>query len=396
MIKIKNDTGAINWNLGDRQVFAYAASELIFKDNIDYDLMQKALDDTLILLPRMSYSCILENGTLYCVENKIPLKLQITNNPILPDGEVLDRHLISVAAFNNQLFVVMNHSITDGIGIKIFINCLINRYQELLRGDATHIDGPMYDVNLMNQEYEAADLSYPNEYIPEEPVLRGMNFNQPEHETCYTTDIFRINEEQFMKYVKENKTSPAVAFSAILAKEMLETQPQNNLPIVFMLPCNIRNLIGLDKTLVNCLSGVFLSLSKEDIKTDNYLETLKNKLRAMASQNQIRYEISQSPTFYYKKYINSNLQFVLSYTGKVSDHVTEFVTKCNTYRFVGRGTTVDVKTEDGWFNIGVSSNNYNNPLTDLLKKGLKEIGQEIAHEQKIVLRANEGRLEIIK
>lgn len=201
-----------------------------------------------------------------------------------------------------------------------------------------------------------------------------MNFNQPEHETCYTTDIFRINEEQFMKYVKENKTSPAVAFSVILAKEMLETQPQNNLPIVFMLPCNIRNLIGLDKTLVNCLSGVFLSLSKEDIKTDNYLETLKNKLRAMASQNQIRYEISQSPTFYYKKYINSNLQFVLSYTGKVSDHVTEFVTKWNTYRLVGRGTTVDVKTEDGWFNIGVSSNNYNNQLTDLLKKGLKEIG----------------------
>jgi hypothetical protein len=352
------------------------------------------LNDTLVAYPRIAYGCTTEDGKLYCIENNLPLEVQVTEKPLLPNGDTLNGHLISVTLWQKRLVIICNHTLTDGTGAKLFISFMMQRYAELAAGTAAEITGPLYDEDLMNEELDVSKIECPKDFQLDPPNPRSLQYVQPKHEVVYTSDGFRISEEGFMNFVKEKKTSPAIALGALLAKQILNAMPESKAPVVFALATNLREHVGLEKTLTNCIDAISIPLSRQDLQQENYMETLRATLKRRNSSDYVRYNLCNSGTLSVEEQIAMSPTFCISYTGKVGDTKLDFVEKNNIYRMISRIPMLDMKAQNGWFNVNVTQDNLNNPLTDMLKNAFHEIGLEIYEETKTMVTPENGRITI--
>lgn len=394
MKKIINTTGMICWKNPMAPYIAYTITEFELKKEMNHETLQQALNDALVAYPRMSYSCMTEDGKLYCIENNLPLEVQVAEKPLLPDGDNLNGHLVSVTLWQKRLIVICNHALTDGTGAKIFTSYMMQRYADLIAGTAAPITGPLYDVDLMNEEIDISKLEYPKEFELDPPLSGGISCPQPKHDTIFTTDGFRVSEEGFMNFVKEKKTSPAIALGAIMAKQILNVLPESEAPVIFAIMNNLRIHVGLEKTLTNCINSTDLSLSRQDLQQEDYLETMRATFKRRTTTDYVRYALCCGPEETIESTLVKNTAFGVSYTGKVDGTDYGIVGKNNIYRMVNFMPLIDMKAQDGWFNVSVTYDNFNNPLTDMLKNAFREVGLEIFEETKVVVIPKDGRLSI--
>ena len=246
----------------------------------------------------------------------------------------------------------------------------------------------------MNEELDVSKVECPKDFQPDPPNPPSLRFVQPKHEVVYTSDGFRVSEEGFMNFVKEKKTSPAIALGALMAKQILNAVPESESPVVFALATNLREHVGLEKTLTNCIDAVSISLSRQDLQQENYMETLRAILKRRNSSDYVRYNLCNSGTLSLEEQIALSPTFVISYTGKVGGAKLDFVEKNNIYRMTSMIPILDMKAQDGWFNVNVTQDNLSNPLTDMLKNAFREIGLEIFEETKTVVMPENGRVAI--
>ena len=55
---------------------------------------------------------------------------------------------------------------------------------------------------------------------------------------------------------------------------------------------------------------------------------------------------------------------------------------------------IEMKAQNGWFNISIANDNPNNPLTNMLKNAFREIGLEVHEETKTIVTPENGRITI--
>lgn len=390
MKKVINNTGYIDW----KNTMINTITEIKLKKELNLEIFQQALNDALIAYPRMAYSCMVEDGKLYCIENNLPLEVQVTDKPLLPNGGCLNDHLISFTLWQNTLTFVCNHTLTDGTGVKNFMSFLMQRYAELIDGNAMEITGPLYDVDLMNEEIDISKLDYPKDFQPDPPLVPGVKYPVGKYESAFITDSFRVNEDDFMRFVKEKKTSPSVALGALMAKQILNAMPENDLPVNFDIVSNLRQHVGLEKTMTNCVNSTFLSLSREDMKQENYMETMRATLKRRNSPDYVRYVLREMGSDIPRNHMLLNPAFCISYTGKADSSNSDIVEKNNIYRMVRIRNIIEMKAQNGWFNISIANDNPNNPLTDMLKNAFREIGLEIYEETKTMVTPENGTVTI--
>ena len=396
MKKIKNSTGRLTWKNSHMPYMAYTVSDFILVEDICLDTMQLAVNDALIAIPRMAYSCVLDRDELYCVENLLPLEVQRTQTPLLPDGENVNGHMFSFSIWENKLTIICHHSLTDGIGAKFFINYILRRYEELMAGNAPAVTGPLYDVDLMNEELDITKLDYPKDFQPDPPAPSCMVYRQPAHDNCYTTDSFCISEDAFMQYVKFKKTSPAIALCALMTKQFLDSTQESDAVANCNIISNIRSLVGIEKTLTNCVNSTLLSVTRADTEKENFMESLRECFKRRSSSDYVFYTLHAAANKELKNRMSSGSLFTVSYTGKVEKSDRSLVKQSNIYRFVNYFNIIDMKSVEGRFNISVSGDNRSNPITDMLKNAFREIGLEIYEETKTMVTPENGMVTIEK
>lgn len=371
----------------------YTVEEYILNEDMCRDILQQAINDALVMFPRMTYSCVLEDDELYCVENNMPLEVQITEEPLLPDGENLNGHLISFSIWGKRLVFICHHSLADGVGATTFSHYVIHRYAELMSGTASDVTETWCDVDLMNQEIDVNKLDYIELSKSDITIPKGMDYKQEPHEICYTTDNFLVNEEKFIGYVKERKASPTVAVGALLAKQLLDSDPEGDKPVNFDIPCNIRKHVGLENSFTNCVSSIYLSVTRDDIQKENHMEELSKCLKHRASRDYTLYTLRKIGTgresYLYRVHINP--QFSISYLGNKDIDNLHFIKKFNLYRFMAGAVIIDMNVQNGCFHFSVSGDNRDNPIAELLKNAFREIGLEIYDECKVVLTPGNGK-----
>ena len=180
----------------------------------------------------------------------------------------------------------------------------------------------------------------------------------------------------------------------LLAKQILNAMPESEAPVVFALATNLREHVGLEKTLTNCIDAISIPLSRQDLQQENYMETLRATLKRRNSSDYVRYNLCNSGTLSIEEQIAMSPTFCISYTGKVGDTKLDFVEKNNIYRMISRIPMLDMKAQNGWFNVNVTQDNLNNPLTDMLKNAFHEIGLEVHEETKTIVTPENGRITI--
>lgn len=256
--------------------------EVRMKKEIEREILNPAVADTLERYPYFSVRFREEKGDFYAVKNEDPLEAFHTQELISLGGKRNHYHMMGVSFWGNVLRISFHHGLTDGRGAKSFLETLVTYYAE-------YDQRKMQDGNLSADALEgirqrhltkAAELS-DEEYIDpcekkHEMVgtsgkvegLAGKGFKMPEsgRKSGHRRYELRFGQKEFMTACKKYGASPIVLLSMMMSRGIQGLYPDNEKTIVSNFPMDARKILGCEKTFKNCVKSMSLPYGEKEQK----------------------------------------------------------------------------------------------------------------------------------
>ena len=240
--------------------------EVSHREDIDGDLLQRAMERALARMPYLADTFTEEHGAVYYAENPLPMTVAHTSKIRRVGGAETNWHMLDLTWDGNRTWFSMYHGFCDGQGLNTFIESTL--YYYYCMKDGTEYDpcgirtekGEMTEAETFepcSKNYEVSpDFQMPERKEQPTPYhIPEIVFN-PEGEIREYG--FRLPSEALMTFVKENGTSPAVMLSMLVGEAILWVHPDADAPIVANIPVSVRRMLGCEETIKNCSSRLIL------------------------------------------------------------------------------------------------------------------------------------------
>ncbi len=242
---------------------------LSLKENVQPDVLQKALDMTLSRFP--TFQVALRKGLFwrYLEPNHRPgpfVRPDI-KNPCMPmHFKANNRFLIRVYYYEKRISMEVFHSLSDGAGTLYFLKTLTAVYLRLLGHHIPNTEGVL-DINEIpdQEEFEDAYLRYASSKVGR-PRTQGRAYRvRGTKEPFYTLNIIcgvipidKLRAVSKGYGVTITEYLNAVLLYALLQKQKTE-KPFRERPVTLAMPVNLRSFFP-SKTLRNFISMVYPSI----------------------------------------------------------------------------------------------------------------------------------------
>ncbi|MBQ9001489.1 MAG: hypothetical protein IJ087_06515, partial [Eggerthellaceae bacterium] len=243
--------------------------EVTHKDEVDADLLQKALDRTIARMPYLADTLQIEDGAVYYAENPLPMEVGrgIWLRPV--GGRETNYHMLDLTCNGKVTCFSMFHGFCDGQGIDAFAESVLYHYYCMRDGREYDPCGIRTDAGAMSETETFEPYSITREVTPgfemPERQPQGTPYHLPDITPTAGNEVsdwgLRVDSGSFMSFVKENGTSPAVAISMLVAEAVVAAHSDVDAPIFAILPVSIRRMLGCEETFKNCSSRIILPLS---------------------------------------------------------------------------------------------------------------------------------------
>ena len=379
--------------------------EISHREEIDGELLQRAMDRALQRMPYLTDTFTVEHGAVYYAENPLPMTVAHTDKIRRVGGAETNYHLLDLTWDGNKTWFSMFHGFCDGQGLNAFLESVLYCYYCMKDGTEYDPNGIRCDKNQMTDAETFEPCSKTYEVSPEfkmpEKKEQPKPYHLPEIIANPSGDVleygFRLPSGELMAFVKENGTSPAVLFSMLVGEAILRVHPDADAPIVANIPVSVRRMLGCEETFKNCSSRLILpvhgtpmdalpyaqraaklrGLLKMQMNTDlyrfqyNYLGGMYRK--RMGEATDYREEIKKIPGFtsishdtFYTDYIGS-----LHKTG-YSEQITDVRFLCQPA--MGNTLHMNVIEHNGYFRITTLACSDISPITDAMEQAIKDHG----------------------
>lgn len=245
------------------------AVEITHEDEVDADILQRALDRTIARMPYLADTFQIEGGAVYYAKN--PLPMQVGRGKWLRPvgGHETNYHLLDLTCHGKVTCFSMYHGLCDGQGMNMFIESVLYHYYCLRDGKEYDPCGIRTDATVMSEAEEldayamvhevSASFQMPQRTSSETP------YHLPELSPYSGYEVrdwgLRVSSESFMAFVKENGTSPSVAISMLVAEAVAAVHGDVDAPIAAFMPISTRRMVGCAETFKNCSLRISLTLS---------------------------------------------------------------------------------------------------------------------------------------
>ncbi len=263
---------------------------LSLKENVQPDILQKALDMTLSRFP--TFQVALRKGLFwrYLELNHRPgpyVRPDI-ENPCMPmHFKANNRYLIRIYYYEKRISLEVFHSLSDGAGTLYFLKTLTAVYLRLLGHDLPNGDGVLDITEKPDpEEFEDAYLRYATSKVSR-PRTQGNAYRvRGTKEPFYTLNIIcgvipvdrlRVVSKGYGVTITEYLN--AVLLYALLQKQKAE-KPFREKPVTLAMPVNLRSFFP-SKTLRNFISMVYPSIDPRmgDYTFEEILQHVHNYMR---------------------------------------------------------------------------------------------------------------------
>ncbi len=370
-------------------VYVYIAADMLayvvevaHEDEVDADLLQKALDRTIARMPYLADTFQIEDGAVYYASN--PLPMEVGRGPQLRrvGGRETNYHMLDLTCDGNRTHFSMFHGFCDGKGINAFIESVLHHYYCMRDGKEYDSYGIRTDADTMSAEEELEPYTITCEVNPDFKMPQSTALDAPYHLPEITLSEgnevrdwgFRVDSENFMSFVKANSTSPSVAISMLMGEAIAAVHPDRDAPVAANLPVSVRPMIGCEETFKNCSSRILLPIGGTPLDALPFAERAA-QLRGILKQQMepdLRGSVHNMLGSVYKKRIEEATDyweeikkpsafagvthdtFYVDYIGRL--HKTDYADKITDVRFLCRpamGNTLHVNVIDhgGQFRI---------------------------------------------
>ncbi|MBO6148203.1 MAG: hypothetical protein J6O55_02555 [Lachnospiraceae bacterium] len=265
--------------------------EVSHREDIDGDLLQQALERTLQRMPYLKDTLVEENGAIWYAKNPLPMEAAHTSRLRRVGGSETNYHMLDLTWDGNKTWFSMFHGFCDGKGIDTFLESVLYHYYCLKDKKEYAPNGIRTSESEMTEAEYLDPLSHayevPADYTMPEKKEQPVPYHIPE---CSPTDNpeikaygLRLDSDELMGFVRENKTSPSVALSMLVGEAILHIHPEADAPIFVNIPISLRRMLGCEETFKNCSSRVVLPISGTPMDALPFAERA-SALRGMLKQ----------------------------------------------------------------------------------------------------------------
>lgn len=130
------------------------AVEITHKDEVDADLLQKALDRTLTRMPYLADTLQIEDGAVYYAANPLPMVIGRGKQLRPVGGRETNYHMLDLTCDGNVTCFTMYHGFCDGQGINTFVESVLYHYYCMRDGKEYDPRGIRTDAGTMSEAEE--------------------------------------------------------------------------------------------------------------------------------------------------------------------------------------------------------------------------------------------------
>ncbi len=394
------------------ELLAYAV-EVTHENEVDADLLQKALDRTITRMPYLSDTLMIEGGAVYYASNPLPMEVGRGVGLRHVGGPETNYHMLDLTCEGKVTRFAMYHGFCDGQGLSMFMESVLYHYYCMHDGKDYDPCGIRTDAGTMTEAEEFDPASVQRSVSPdfEMPERKQQDaYHLPELTRHLGNDArdwgLQVSSERLMAVVKESGTSPSVFISMLLGEAVAATHPDADAPIVANVPISVRAMLGCDETFKNCSSRITLPLTGTPLddlpfaqraaQMRNILKTQMNPDIWRATYNMLNglyakrmegatdyWEETKKPSTFTSV---SHDTFYIDYIGRIRK--TDYADKIVDVRFICKppaGNTVHMNVIDhaGKFRIDCLACNDITELFDAFAQAFANHGLEVERKPEV-------------
>lgn len=364
--------------------------EVEMHDPVRGDLLNRALNEK--TSPHFSYLCqkfVEKNGSFYLQPNNHSLIAVKTKKYRELGSMSVGYHLIDITYFKNSIRISWHHALADGVGIKSFVEALLQDYLAL-----KHEKIPMSPPILQrNQPVSPEKTAEPYKGEPFEvdpftpPEIIRDGYALPEIGTDmdnYRMDI-HIPQAQLIAYLKKQKATPAIGIALLMSNAIKLQHPEADKPIVTSMAVDYRQALGVEETHRNAVGTAYLDFTNETAEISFAEQALcyRQKLNDQRETNFVRATVNQQMAMIKQVDNLTNLEerqeklsfigdlsintFVLSYIGKMDfGKYNDKVKHVNLYSSGYKGLRINMVASSDTLTINLLANTSDPSLAKIL------------------------------
>lgn len=263
--------------------------EVGLSGSIRGDILQDAVNATLRRMPYFADALVERNGDFYYAENPLPFEVAQTEQLRRVGGAQTNWHCLDVTYWNDTAWFSMFHGFCDGLGLNLFIEATLYNYFCLRDGKKYEAEGVRTPDSPVLPEEEKDPFAQPYEL----PEGYAMNFFADKYLHLPEIDVkpldfmygvpVRVKEDEFMRFVRENKSTPVAILHVLLANTVQSVHPENTQTVGALVPASYRRHLNAENTFKNSSGALRLPYRMEEMSTLPFGEQAQ-RARAMLKQ----------------------------------------------------------------------------------------------------------------
>ena len=287
----------------------------------------------------------------------------------------VNRHLFDVTFHNTTMYLSFHHALCDGGGFKPFLESLLYYYCSYRYKKDEKIPGIRLSEDALLEKEASDPFDHEYEIDPDykSPETEKEGYHLKENDLPQDTMNYRyevlIKDEDFMRLVKENKSTPSI-MACLLQSNAIEELDPSNQSIICNVACDMRKMLHYENTFKNCVTSIplvlrndlkNLSLQEQSQDLRNQMKLLRNEQRAKRSANMIyglSNKIANIESFKEKKEALSYFDtlafdtYSISYIGKINlGYNEEHIESIHLFNQANEGLNIHMIDAAGYFSI---------------------------------------------
>lgn len=351
--------------------------EVRFKEILDHADVDAALQKAIARYPYFKVRYAEEAGDFFAVPNESPMVAYHTADMIPLGGAESNFYLIAVSHFENRLDVAFHHGLTDGRGIKTFVETLVAYYCKIHYGTAEIPDGVLTDETPFTLE-EIAEPCGEKRAVDKKKLSKVTGLSKKAFAIPETKNPpaphrryeLKFPQDEFMATCKKYGASPIILLSVLTSRAIHAASPDNTQTINSNFPVDARAELGVPKTYKNCVKSLSLPYGEHEksLSTQELCAYYRTLLKAQRNPEHCKAEfnniimlldvLNHLHSYQGKRKIMRFLDdlrlntYIISYIGQFTFGKNEaYVDSVHLFSDCSNGITLNMTCECGFFFI---------------------------------------------
>ncbi|MBR1752388.1 MAG: hypothetical protein IJ740_16225 [Ruminococcus sp.] len=350
-----------------------------------------------------------QQGDFYTSENDLPSK--VTEGGLVPlGGEQNNYYLIGVTHHGRNIDVSFHHGLTDGRGIKSFVETLIYYYCKQAFDSCADSEGILTndtDIDI-SETAEPFDEKYKVDKTKLDRIegVSRKGFTLPETKapkSSHRRYEIKFPQKAFIDLCKQNGASPVIMLSVMMSRAIKELYPDCDETINSNFPVDARAALGVNGTYKNCVKSISLPFSSKEqaMSTEELCRYYKELMNKQRDPERCKDEfnkiimllnmISHLHSFKKKRMIMRFLDdlkldtYLISYIGQFDLNENErFVDSVHLFSDCSDGLVMNMTCQCGFFCIDFVQDFEGDKYINALAKQLENAGLPLSVSEEIV------------